>query len=123
MGSDGAIIVGLLRDDVFVRFSVLKESSRSLRRTALSNMAGGRVNKSADTIQVEALSGIPLNVKRGARVGFIGHNSAGKSTLWRMMASIYPSTQGSVHHQGRLSPLIDIALGVDQRQWLKEHPS
>jgi ABC-type polysaccharide/polyol phosphate transport system ATPase subunit len=64
-------------------------------------------------IQVHALQDISLHVGEGERLGVIGHNGAGKSTLLKLLAGIYPPTQGTRNVRGRISSLFDITLGFE----------
>jgi len=64
-------------------------------------------------IHVHALQDISLRVGEGERVGIIGHNGAGKSTLLKLLAGIYPPSQGSRTVRGRISSLFDITLGFE----------
>jgi ABC-type polysaccharide/polyol phosphate transport system ATPase subunit len=70
-------------------------------------------------MEVRALQGIDLRVDQGDRVGVIGHNGAGKSTLLKLLAGIYPPTEGRREVQGRISSLFDISLGfeMDANGW------
>ncbi len=45
---------------------------------------------------VEALSKIDLEVRRGQVLGLVGGNGAGKTTLLRLMSGVYAPTEGSV---------------------------
>jgi ABC-type polysaccharide/polyol phosphate transport system ATPase subunit len=65
-------------------------------------------------IQVDALQDVTLRIREGQRVGVIGHNGAGKSTLLKMLAGIYPPTQGKRVVEGRISSVFDLALGFEQ---------
>ncbi|EKF17344.1 type I secretion system permease/ATPase [Nitratireductor pacificus] len=56
-----------------------------------------------------ALNGFDLSIKAGERVGIIGRIGSGKTTVGRLLAGLYPPTEGSL--------LLD---GVDVRQY---HPS
>lgn len=47
-----------------------------------------------------ALSGVDLTIPRGARIGIVGRNGAGKSSLLRAIAGIVPVTQGTVQWDG-----------------------
>lgn len=64
-------------------------------------------------IQVNALSNISLNLSDGDRIGIIGHNGAGKSSLLKVLAGIYEPTAGKRRVQGRISSLFDISLGFE----------
>ncbi len=45
-------------------------------------------------VQVEALAGINLSVRRGETVGLIGSNGAGKTTLVKILTGIVPASTG-----------------------------
>lgn len=67
----------------------------------------------ASKMSVEALKNISLSVKRGERLGIIGHNGAGKSTLLKLMAGIYPPTEGQRIVEGKICSLFEISLGFE----------
>ncbi|KUZ09918.1 ABC transporter ATP-binding protein [Burkholderia diffusa] len=87
---------------------------RSLKKQVLRM---GRRNKIAEgndgVIVVRALDNVDVRFDKGDRIGLIGRNGAGKSTLLRTMAGIYPPTQGTVMSEGKIVPLLDISLGMD----------
>ena len=60
-----------------------------------------------------ALKGVSIEVKKGERVGIIGHNGAGKSTLLRLLAGIYEPTRGSARVVGKVAPVFDLGVGMD----------
>jgi ABC-type polysaccharide/polyol phosphate transport system ATPase subunit len=88
---------------------------RSLKKKV---MRIGRRNTIAEdndgVIVVRALDNVDLLFEKGDRVGLIGQNGAGKSTLLRTMAGIYTPTSGSVSSNGKIVPLLDISLGMDE---------
>ena len=45
---------------------------------------------------VQALSGVSIEIKRGDIVGLVGSNGAGKTTLLRMLCWLYKPSQGEV---------------------------
>jgi ABC-type polysaccharide/polyol phosphate transport system ATPase subunit len=63
--------------------------------------------------EVEALKNLNLEIREGERVGVIGHNGAGKSTLLKVLAGIYPPTDGLLNVEGHISSLFEIALGFE----------
>lgn len=60
-----------------------------------------------------ALKDIDLTFRHGERVGIVGHNGAGKSSLLKAIARIYSPTTGKVTVQGRLAPLLEIGAGFN----------
>ena len=65
--------------------------------------------------RITALKDISFNIDGGECVGLIGENGAGKSTLMRMMAGIYPITQGEIMIRGNVVPIIGLGSGFQIR--------
>jgi ABC-type polysaccharide/polyol phosphate transport system ATPase subunit len=61
--------------------------------------------------EVRALRNVNLSFAAHDRVGVIGHNGAGKSTLLKVIAGIYPLTEGKRSVQGQITSLFDFAVG------------
>jgi ABC-type polysaccharide/polyol phosphate transport system ATPase subunit len=57
---------------------------------------------------VRALDGLDLEVAAGETVALVGANGSGKSTALRLMAGIYPPTEGSISRSGRLVAVIEL---------------
>ncbi|AJX15833.1 ABC transporter ATP-binding protein [Burkholderia ubonensis] len=88
---------------------------RSLKKQVLSMGRRNRIAEGNDgVIVVRALDEVSFRFERGDRVGLIGHNGAGKSTLLRAMAGIYPPSAGRLLREGKVVPLLDIGLGMDE---------
>src|SRR5262249_42140244 len=66
---------------------------------------------------------VSLRVGEGERLGIIGPNGAGKSTLLKVLAGIYPPTQGRRVVEGQISSLFDLTLGfeADSNGWDNIH--
>lgn len=62
---------------------------------------------------VHALKNFSLEINEGERVGIIGHNGAGKSSLLKTIAGIYPIKSGSIDVKGNIRSLFDLNLGFD----------
>lgn len=58
-----------------------------------------------------ALNGISFNVKKGERVGIIGHNGAGKSTLLKLISRITAPTEGAIGLNGRITSMLEVGTG------------
>lgn len=101
-------------DNVSVAFPIYQAGTRSLKKHLLFRGTGGQIATDANhQIVVAALKDVSLIIEAGDRVALIGSNGAGKTTLLRVMAGIYQPSIGSVTSCGRISPMFDIALGID----------
>src|SRR2546426_315318 len=63
---------------------------------ASERFLGRRIERKAvsPVMKVRALRNVNLRFEEGNRVGIIGHNGAGKSTMLKLLAGIYPPTRG-----------------------------
>lgn len=50
--------------------------------------------------EVQAVRGVDLRIDAGQVFGLIGHNGAGKSTMFKMMLGLVPATSGAVRIDG-----------------------
>ncbi len=101
--------------NVSVEFPIYHLSSRSLKNRFLRTLlTGGKLKKTQqNTFTVRALDDISLDLEHGDRVGLIGPNGAGKSTFLRVLSGIYEPTQGFLQNEGKVFPLLDIAIGIN----------
>jgi ABC-type polysaccharide/polyol phosphate transport system ATPase subunit len=97
-------------DHVSLTFTVRSRGRITLKEFLVRQMFRRSINP---MIEVRALQDVSLSARDGERVGIIGHNGAGKSTLLKLLAGIYPPTQGRRLVKGRISSLFDIALGFE----------
>jgi ABC-2 type transport system ATP-binding protein/lipopolysaccharide transport system ATP-binding protein len=87
---------------------------RSLKKQVLRMGRRNTIAEDSDgVVVVRALDNIDLRFESGDRIGLIGRNGAGKSTLLRTIAGIYSPTLGTVTSDGKIVPLLDISLGMD----------
>lgn len=95
---------------VNLTFNVRRNTGLTLKEFVVRGM----FRKSANPrMRVHALRDLDLAIGDGERVGIIGHNGAGKSTLLKLLAGIYPPSDGRRLVSGRISSLFDIALGFE----------
>lgn len=118
-------MVEIRLDKVRVEFAIYDRRNRSLRDVLLLNpvrrsiastaqIVGGQIQHDAagNTI-VRALDDVDLHLKQGDRVGLIGHNGAGKTTVLRVMAGIFEPVSGEVTIRGKVTPIFGITEGLD----------
>lgn len=100
--------------NVGVDFPVFNAWNHSFKNRVLSAVTGGAIDRKYDgSVVVRGLQGINLKIEAGDRVGLIGHNGAGKTTMLRVLSGIYPPTEGEAIINGECVSLINISLGID----------
>ena len=107
-------MANILFENVNVEFPIFNANGRSLTSRLLEVATGGRLDKDpSGRVLVKALQGINFEIMEGERVGLLGHNGAGKSTMLRVLSRVYTPQSGRAHIEGRVTSLIDISLGIN----------
>ncbi len=86
-----------------------EEFSYDLKRTILSFLEG-KYRQPAKKI---VLDNIQLSIGCGEKVGIIGANGSGKSTMLKLISGILQPTSGTVRVKGKIAPLIELGAGFD----------
>ena len=76
------------------------------------DVAGKLIPQKNGFLGVLALNNVSINLKTGSRLGIIGANGSGKSTMLRLMAGIYNPTKGHVSVSGRISTMFSLGVGM-----------
>ena len=58
-----------------------------------------------------ALENISFEVKKGERIGIIGHNGAGKSTLLKLLTRVTAPSEGEIGLSGRIASMLEVGTG------------
>lgn len=107
---------------VFVEFPIYNASSRSLKKRLVRVATGGQIDSdNHGRVIIRALSDVSLSIRDGERVGIVGHNGSGKSTMLRLMGGVYGPTSGTAEISGSIGSLIDISLGIDSEATGREN--
>jgi ABC-type polysaccharide/polyol phosphate transport system ATPase subunit len=99
--------------DMHVDIPIYDTSARSLKKQILRATTGGRIVRDHGVAVARVVNGISLELKDGDRLGLVGHNGAGKTSLLRVLAGVYEPTSGWINVEGSVIPLLDIGLGID----------
>lgn len=105
---------GFILDRVSLHIPIYERSAQSIRALVAGPLVGGLVLRKDDrnVIATQALEDVSMSITEGDRIGLIGHNGAGKSSLLRVLAGVYEPTSGSIRRKGRIVTLFDIAQGM-----------
>ena len=58
-----------------------------------------------------ALDCVSFDVRKGERIGIIGHNGAGKSTLLKLISRVTAPTSGRIGLNGRVASMLEVGTG------------
>lgn len=98
-------------EDVSLSYNVSQSVPTDIKQAILnifSPKAYGANNKS-----IQSLDTVNLEIREGDRLGILGLNGAGKSSLLKVISGIIKPTGGKVTVSGAIQPLIEIGAGFD----------
>lgn len=101
---------------IFLEGVDLHYSSVAFKERSLKSLLGGLFsqNRTKPKIHdVHALKNISLEINAGERVGLLGHNGAGKSTFLKMLAGLYPISNGTRTVEGTVRSLFNLSMGFE----------
>jgi ABC-type polysaccharide/polyol phosphate transport system ATPase subunit len=91
--------------DVVKRFYVYEHRTTTLQEFMLRALRREPPSRRTASFEIDKLD---LHVARGESVALVGANGSGKSTALRLMAGIYPPTEGRIVVRGRLVAVIEL---------------
>ncbi|MFX9495780.1 ATP-binding cassette domain-containing protein, partial [Acinetobacter baumannii] len=75
---------------------------------------GGKLGRTTMGVtEVTALSKVHMRLRAGDRLGLIGHNGSGKTSLLRALAGAYEPDEGTIDVHGQIAAMLDLNLGID----------
>lgn len=89
-------------------YRLAKQRIPSLKDYAIHWMKGALAHE-----ELWALRGIDLEVRRGERLGIIGRNGAGKSSLLKVISGVLPASDGEAVTRGTVAPILELGTGFD----------
>ena len=64
---------------------------------------------------------VSFSLEQGEMLGIIGSNGAGKSTLLKAVSGIMVPTEGTIHREGSIAALLELASGFDPELTVREN--
>ncbi|HUP23859.1 MAG TPA: ABC transporter ATP-binding protein, partial [Thermoanaerobaculia bacterium] len=95
-------------EEVALCYRLAKQRHSSIKDFAIHWMKGALTYE-----QFWALQGIDLTVRAGERLGIIGRNGAGKSSLLKVVSGVLKPTRGTVETRGQMAPILELGTGFD----------
>ena len=71
--------------------------------------------------ELHALRNVSFDIHEGEFFGIVGRNGSGKSSLLKIMASIYRADGGRVRMAGRVAPFIELGVGFNPELTAREN--
>ena len=104
----------ILLEDATVRYPIaLSGSQQSALASTARTLTGGRVGSASSLTYIQSLTKINLHLKPGDRLGLIGRNGAGKSTMLKLASGLLPPVSGRARVVGSRMNILSLGAGVD----------
>ena len=103
-------------ENVTMDYRIQQENIKSIKEY-LVNALKGRITYR----EFRALDDINLHIQPGEVCGIVGRNGAGKSTLLKVIAGVLTPTEGQVHINGNIAPMLELGAGFDQDLTAREN--
>ena len=69
-----------------------------------------------------ALRGVDFELEKGARLGIIGRNGAGKTKMLKLITGAVAATEGTIETSGTVQALLEASAGLHPSSRVGEHP-
>ncbi len=102
-------------DNLNLDYQIYNTSSQSFKKKFLITALGGLISegKYEKSVSVKALKNISIKIYDNDRVGIVGPNGSGKTSLLRVLSGIYHPSNGMIDIKHKVTSLIDLNLGID----------
>lgn len=95
-------------ENISMMFNMSKEKVDNLKEYVIRFL-----KRQLKFTQFWALCDVNFEVNKGERVGLIGLNGSGKSTMLKIVSGVLSPTKGTVNVKGRVAPMIELGAGFD----------
>lgn len=99
--------------DMSILFPIYHSESRSLKKAFVAAASRRLGEDKKHRLVVEALREVSISLSSGDRLGLVGANGAGKTTMLRALAGIYEPVLGSIAIEGKITALLDPGQGMN----------
>lgn len=92
-----------------LRDELARKKAKFLKREDPTLKIGVKPKRTGELFR--ALNNVSFEVKKGERVGLIGHNGAGKSTLLKLISRVTAPSKGKICLNGRVASMLEVGTG------------
>jgi ABC-2 type transport system ATP-binding protein/lipopolysaccharide transport system ATP-binding protein len=100
--------------DVSLEYPVYTNQPKLFAKKLATLAGAGKFVKHNKLAYVRSVDNLTMNLSSGDRVGLIGNNGAGKTTVLKLIAGIYKPTSGSVSVTGSICSVLGSGFGLDE---------
>lgn len=101
-------------DNCSVLLPLRSNPQGDLRREVLGSLLGGDIRKvRSNRMYVTAVNKVSLDISQGDRIGIIGRNGSGKTSLLKTLAGVYLPQEGKIDIRGRIVSLLTLGYGME----------
>ena len=98
-------------EDVSLKFKMYTDKGMSIKEAFINSLKKRKYRETVKEFWV--LNDINFTINQGDRLGVIGNNGAGKSTMLKLISKIYEPTKGNIMINGKVVPLIELGAGFN----------
>lgn len=109
--------------DATLRYPVpVSGKQRSILSAAAAGASFGAIgNRDGRHQYVEALSGVNLEIKDGERIGLIGRNGSGKSSLLKAISGLLTPSEGKLEVEGSVTAILRLGAGLNYERSARQN--
>lgn len=108
--------VAISAKDIHMMFNMSKEKVDNIKEFVIRF-----IKRQLSFKEFWALKGVDLEVRRGEKVGLVGLNGSGKSTMLKIVSGVLSPTKGKVSVAGAIAPMIELGAGFDTELSAREN--
>ena len=106
-------------DDPIIEFSSVTESFRRMRRhyglKATFLHPFQFLKERGEVCEFKVLDDVSFSIKKGERVGIVGHNGCGKTTALSIIGGVYKRCRGTMNVRGRVAMMLALGAGFNSQ--------
>lgn len=94
-------------ENISLNFKVYNVERRIFKRLIIDKILNKNMDKKTD--EINALKKISFNLSHGDRLGVVGKNGSGKTSLLRVLSDIYQPSEGKIEVKGSIKNVLEVA--------------